>query len=208
MVGVFNLLLGGSRGPFVFFLLLAFLILVNFFRTNSRSFKGNLRIGLLLIIFAISARIATPFIASVELNTIQRLTRLLEMGTRDKMEIRDDQFLAAWQEFLAHPITGSRFVEPRFDFYPHNILLEALMATGIIGALTFLAMCFFAFRTGMYLWRAPERISFGFLLIFGAFFLSALTSGSIFVSMEFWVITALMISVPWTEKVYGFSASQ
>lgn len=43
---------------------------------------------------------------------------------------REDLWSDAWNEFMNNPILGGRI---EINFYPHNFILESLMATGIIG---------------------------------------------------------------------------
>ena len=58
----------------------------------------------------------------------------------ESVDSRERMFASAWQQFLEKPILGSALLEETSGFYPHNLVLEAFMATGIIGGCAYLLL--------------------------------------------------------------------
>jgi O-antigen ligase len=42
------------------------------------------------------------------------------------------------EQFITHPIFGDSILEKTTGFYPHNLVLEGFMATGLIGGISLL----------------------------------------------------------------------
>jgi hypothetical protein len=101
---------------------------------------------------------------------------------------------SALQQFERHPLFGDSLVESSTRFYPHNILVEALMALGALGFLTVFALCALAVidayrisvRADAWTWVA---------CIFLQYFLDAMFSGSLYFSPMFWVSTLLVLQI-------------
>ena len=97
--------------------------------------------------------------------------------------------------FLDSPIIGNQFVTKKQNYYPHNFVLEVLMATGILGAIFFFGYFAVIFRQ---IRLAIKRINYELallLILFFCSFLLNLTSGCMFLSNDFWVGAALISGI-------------
>lgn len=129
--------LGATRG--------AFLVLV--IGSMAFIYFGNLKGKLMFIVlFAI----AIPLIIyGVELTgsaVFDRITYTIEEGDSSG---RERLWTEAYQEFTEYPILGGRIEVS--GIYPHNIFLEILMATGIVGFQLFMFFLIIIFRRGYFL---------------------------------------------------------
>lgn len=117
--------LGASRGSVVA-LLLSLLIL--FFYGNRKIRVKFLFVGLIFFPILIAGAIKMgSAVFTRTTNTIESES----IGGREKF------WLDSWNEFLNYPFLGGRI---EIGFYPHNFLLEVLMATGFIGGILLLSV--------------------------------------------------------------------
>ncbi|WP_289040659.1 O-antigen ligase family protein [uncultured Zobellia sp.] len=124
-VSLIMFLLGASRGSV---LALGVSLVYIVYHSN---YKVKAKIGLLVL------AMIPIFIWSVAASgsaVFERTTKSVSSGSTG----REDLWADAWNEFLANPIFGGRI---EIGFYPHNIILEILMATGVIG-LTIVSILF------------------------------------------------------------------
>ncbi|MGD9669403.1 MAG: O-antigen ligase family protein [Hyphomicrobiaceae bacterium] len=77
-------------------------------------------------------------------------------GAGDSVSMRKLAWQAAWEQFLADPFMGKLMYETALGHYPHNIVLEVLMATGLVGAFFFGAYLFVSLRAAVFLMRRPD----------------------------------------------------
>ncbi len=131
VLSVFVMLRAGSRGPLVALIVTIFFFLF----VRSRNFfigVAVLGISLLLISFFIDS------ILEILGNISPIIESRLRMTIYDKdLSDRESFYGAAIKAFLESPIWGKQFAIFRSDghySYSHNIILDALMGLGIIGA--------------------------------------------------------------------------
>lgn len=188
-LGIALLLLGSSRGPMVAFILCSLLIVFNYIR------KGGFEIiilkfsGIIILVIG-SLFLLNQYMSKINLGSINRLMNMLDSGGQG--EERLYTWTAAWNQFVGSPIYGDSFVENLTFTYPHNIILEVLMSTGLIGFIPFSICIYYAFKKGIKLMNNENYIVF---IIFLYGFISILFSGSIFSSPAFWMSLALVFVV-------------
>lgn len=129
--------LGSSRGsvialffPFIFYL---------FFQRN---LKNKIKSIVVLVIVCVLFFIVIQFI---KLGVIERIIYTIDAlqsggGSLSRLSI----WYEAWMQFLNNPVIGNSLEVESTGGYPHNILLEVLITTGIFG---FLGYCLFLFFT-------------------------------------------------------------
>jgi O-antigen ligase len=124
-----------ARGPFIIFILLLIIYFLNRF-----SLKIYLRQGASLIILTIFIIFLLEFPISNYL--MIRLSSLTGDGLIQN--IRYDLFVSSWRGFLESPIIGHGigsfglfYLGEDVRAYPHNIILQILFETGIIGLFLF-----------------------------------------------------------------------
>jgi hypothetical protein len=192
MLGLLNLVLGASRGPMLFTVLAFVTVLLNAWRLNRFSSRGLfIFLGVLSALFVFFYFFVWPLIADIDFEFISRIAFSLEGGVDG--EDRDLSIAAAWQDFLHNPVIGSSFVGTLDGYYPHNIVVEALMATGILGGIWFLAYLFIVlFKCFVLLYK---KISFPFAIIMLGIIASSLLSGSLFMGVDLWPWSVFIISL-------------
>lgn len=183
VIGGLVLVLGGSRGPFLG-TAISLLLIVGISVYNARKTTLNL----LKIFFLIGGSCAGLFYylySHLENSNLLVLKRLQSLNEGGGKEVRSYQWESAIEQFTSSPILGDRYLERAFNFYPHNVYLEALMATGLVGSFWFFGML------GLLLWgfyndvrTNSHRILYGIILF--AILLSVFTSGSLFQSVILW----------------------
>ena len=134
VIGTLISLRSGSRGPLL--CLISIIVFTTITRTRKLSngiLLSLLFTGLVVIfyqgILAIIARIAPVLVE-----------RLLYSASNEERALLLQE---AWEAFLNNPVLGDRFAIIHADgkfIYSHNMLLDALMGTGIIGGTVFAAM--------------------------------------------------------------------
>ncbi|MGF7231483.1 O-antigen ligase family protein [Arachidicoccus sp.] len=87
---------------------------------------------------------------------------------------------AAKREFWQHPIIGGRIEVS--SIYPHEIFLEILMATGVVGVLLFLYVLIGAFKRSAYMCKRDYSNIFIFIILIQGL-AQSLVSGALYVSI-------------------------
>jgi O-antigen ligase len=114
-------------------------------------------------------------------------------GTSDvSTSIRLMTWTRAIQQFESSPWIGASFVEIKERFYPHNLLLEALLTTGIAG-FSALAVVLLAGAA------ASARVLFSrhawVALLLCQLFIAIMFSGSIYFSDGFWICLSAVLAL-------------
>lgn len=190
-LGCFSLFIGGSRGPVV--ALLACLVLLYFGAVRSRiNFKKLSGIIIAFLgIAAITSLLATR-LGSLSLYRLEGIfTQNIMVATSDsnRLSYLQKGFELIWNNL----ILGYGLELPGIG-YPHNLVLEAFLGTGVFGGLIF---------TGIYLYSVVKAISlirndwkrWGWLgIIFIQYAIAALIAGTLYKSYTFWYLLFAVIS--------------
>lgn len=103
-------------------------------------------------------------------------------------------FNGAWEQFLRNPFWGDAIIESTTSYYPHNSILESLMATGVLGTLPFLVVTTASLIAAWKLIAWHSGLEWlGLLTI--QYFLDTLTTGAHWGNAQVWLLTAAVISV-------------
>lgn len=203
-LGLFVLILGASRGPlFVAVILLTFLFLIYFWyvRKTQMFFLKLFTTPLVLLLLFI--QFVLPNVAWKDIEIVNRLLLFAEGQSTGDKEVRNYLWESAWQQFLEHPILGDQFLERTYSHYPHNIYLESLMATGIIGGTIFLSLIVYLLVLVLrHVLNRQKVVIFSLLLL--STLLANLTSGSLFGNISLWVLIAFIGSIP-KKEVLSFN---
>ena len=188
LLGLFVLFASGSRGPLV-----AMVLAIVFFE----AVKGG-RAAIFL------ALVAAPFVAALTFdltqveatlgtNLISRLDTAIE-GTDASSSGRVAQISSAWKLFVQAPMFGAALEDPAFRVYPHNIIVEAFMATGVFGGTMLIVLISMTGWLAFQLARSSPVLS-----IYGALFVqyvvAAQFSGSIYTSSVTWALLACVLGL-------------
>lgn len=193
MAGGANVLIGASRGPALALgltLALTFFLLV---RGSAGALGLKLRGKLWVYGGAlIAAVIYLMLTRSESIFLFARFTSMFDSSAGRAVELRDVIFDQAWHDFLSEPVFGYSYMTSG-GYSPHNIFLEALMATGVVGSFFLLPAMVAAVRGA---WRVllgqvgAPGVSIALAGV--ALFIVGLTSGSVGQFPEFWIILTIV----------------
>ena len=228
VLGMFNLFAGASRGPMVSFILISLLIMIYSIvtvlsklirkrytskpRVTNYSFSNLVRISMTnakikrlmrtimgpLIIMSVLYFIHGPRKLNFEM--FRRMSATSELRISEPMLDRVSIWQSSWSQFKEHPYVGDSFINNVSKIYSHNIILDSLMSTGLLGTIPFLTYLAMPFLLFFQLNQRQKRdLAVIFILFLGALLLY-MTSGGLFTSAEFWILSALIIGISSIKK--------
>ena len=196
VAGGSNILIGASRGPAlalgVALLLTLFLLVRGGAVARGGRLKGKLWVygGVMAagLMYLVITRSDTMFL-------FERFASMFDPDMGRTIELRDVIYAQAWQNFLEAPVFGYSYMT--VDGYsPHNIFLEALMATGVVGSFFLIPTMYAAVLGG---WRLllgrSGREGVPIALVGACLFIVGLTSGSVGQFPEFWVFLTIVMTL-------------
>jgi O-antigen ligase len=124
-----------------------------------------------------------------------RMSALLELPVNGKNYDRIYMWESAWQQFKSSPVLGDRFINNIDKTYSHNIILDSLMSTGLLGTIPFLFYLAMPFLMFYKLNKTRKRQLLIVFILFLATFMLSMTSGGLFTVSEFWILSALIIGL-------------
>jgi O-antigen ligase len=101
---------------------------------------------------------------------------------------------AAITQFMENPIFGSGMAEQETGDYPHNLWIEAFMATGVVGGVAMLVVTLKALKACMLVIKT-QRQGAWVGLIFLQYLVAGLFSGAIWGSTAFWCFAVGTVSL-------------
>jgi O-antigen ligase len=177
LFGLIPFFLGASRGSVVA-LLLPFMII------SLVKFSRKIRVKTLFILGLFT--MVTIFLAAyVGTGVFTRVLRILhDIQYGGASVVRLEIWSAAIDQFLSSPIFGSSIGMEKY-FYPHNIFIEVLMSTGLIGFLPFALLIIYSFhKSFLIIKHRPEFI--WITVLFWQGFILQLFSGALYTAVFFW----------------------
>jgi len=129
---MFAMLLGGSRGP-------AIALLVGL--GTMTFFAGRLsRRTLIILMLVVSLRGVMTNLPDAVLERYFSGDRWLETQTGEGVPLRIERAIVALERWWEYPVFGSGTSGNRQIYYSHNLFIQILMETGLIGLALFLSM--------------------------------------------------------------------
>jgi hypothetical protein len=185
------LLSTGARGPLIA-TVASVLILVS---AHPMSRRRRIQVFAIAAILSSAVALMIPGLSSkFGLSIAERLAVLVSRGQEESVNGRLDRLVTAMSDFGRHPVLGSSITTSTTRDYPHNVIAEAFMATGLLGGGLLLAIVFASVSAARRRLRAPEGDSPVWpATIFPTVMLTALVSGSIAYSSVLWVTIASLI---------------
>ena len=175
-----NLLIAGSKGPMVSFLVvffLSFLFNSKYYFKNSFDFLCNI-VFLFLMIISLFIVFGSSLIS-----------RVGNVSSDESTQVRTAVFQNAIDQFCDNSFLGSHFLVLKSKMYSHNIIMDILLATGIFGFVLLLPVFLKAFSI---FWK--DRFSSPITLIFLYLFIMSFFSGSIYSSSELFLCFLLLMN--------------
>jgi O-antigen ligase len=124
---------------------------------------------------------------------VDRIVALRDLRADASTEVHVEGARGAWEEFLDHPAFGSGLDESRTGEYPHNVVIESFMATGVLGGAAFsiILLCSSVAAAKLMTTNATRWIS----LLYVQYLVSALVSGALYLSGTMWCFIAAVIGL-------------
>lgn len=198
LIGFSSLLLGASRGPFIGTMLMIVLSLGITFHIRRNKAVYLLKIlSVAVIMGTVLYRPITNFLSTNNVSLLIRIEQFAQSRGKNKVEYRDVAFRSAFNDFLNSPIIGERYLGTFDNFYPHNIILEAFMATGIVGGFFFAIYFAFFIRSSFVILTSRRFESMQpFTIISILCFLLGLTSGGLFSNPDIFILSTVTTLLP------------
>jgi O-antigen ligase len=195
-VGLLLLMLGASRGPFIFSVLISLILLIVHYRNIGFKFLHFIYLGIIsfIVIFSMYTYVI-PFYKNYDFAMLSRLDSYMEDKRAGGEEERDYIYRSALTQFMDHPIIGDSYLEETSGYYPHNIIIEALMATGLVGGVFFIfsvVIALFQMNTALRVNRKGHF--YVYFVSFSMIILLSQTSGSLFSSPELWAFWPIILN--------------
>lgn len=188
-LGALTVMLSASRGPLLILVLILPLQLILAARSGA-PLRATLAAAFLVVSIAGGWRVAQE---NFDVAAVVRVVTAFDPddpSTTGRSEVMAD----AWAQYVEHPIIGAGLEEPRTGFYPHNVVIEAFMATGVVGGFAFLSILLLGVHA---IWRVlvhrPQHAWVGLLCI--QYVLAAQVSGSLWGSPEMWAFLAAVFAL-------------
>lgn len=191
VLGFCILIMGASRGPM---LICAFCLLLIFWEHFKWAYN-RVTFWFRSVVFAgVMAGITAFFILPnvKEITFLNRVSDTVNKG--NGLDERSAQWSAAWEQFLSSPAWGDKLVERALGSYPHNVVLEVLMSTGMLGGVFFFGLLIMAGWKYLQRRSVDQEFTPVYYLFIG-YFGFAMFSSALITLVQFWVLLALVVSV-------------
>lgn len=189
----------GGRGPILATVIALSLFYGAKYWQDSLS-KPTIHLGVLVLLWTLSYFILNGIFDHTNSHFVHRMAPLLTGQIDEAVNERFIYYQSAFQAFLQHPFAGVGFggwpmshgLED-ISLHPHNIFLEILSETGLIGFVLFIAFLYLVVRNLKlpFIFSTPERTSLALLTIFS--FINAQKTGDLhdnlllFFTLSLWV---------------------
>lgn len=195
--GIVLLFLAASRGPIIATIVCCFLLLISLKREGVNIIK--LIIGIIITTFAVST--ASSFAVTSGSSFIDRFAMTLAGDEfSNTAYIQRPELLQISSQLIAdNPIFGFGLEVPNIG-YPHNLIVEAFLTTGIFGGFIFMVISIYTVVKAVHI-IMDKNNSWSWLgLIFIQQFIVDMFSGCLYLSSTFWYLSFAIISI---QKIKG-----
>jgi len=186
-LAVIPFFLGASRGSI-------FAIFIPFFMMalSYLSFKSILKYIFLFTIIIVLLVYLDEYLGSGLLNRFLGTSEAIESGGSSASR------LGIWSkslsQFVEFPIFGDRLNTVGVDYYPHNIYIEVLQTTGIIGGIPFFVLVYQTIKASFNIFK--NHIEYAWIpVIFIQSVMKHMFSGALYNASWFWVSMAIVLSL-------------
>lgn len=194
MLGLVCVGLGTSRGP-VLALVCALCVLILIHAEHRREKNRQLlKVFLLIIGTGLAASWYFSELVDAFIVRFQEAQQLTGYST----VVRLDMWERAWMQFVDNPILGDALVERERVQYPHNVIVESFMATGILGGVIFLMLLLHGSLSAFKLVRRRPEIAWVALLAI-QYMVGAMFSGSVWGNGAMWGMMTATVAL--TEEI-------
>lgn len=185
-LGAVTIIIAGARSPFLaFMVVIPYLLIV----------KKNFKLILIFAVFLILAIIMIYFLGKSPDYQFEFTNRTYLWLFEGDNSLRTPLFERAIDVFKINPVFGGR-THYEDGMYPHNIVLELLMATGIVGLVLYI-LKFLPVLKNFYLFTSRSNNIFYvlFFAVFLQYFVLSSTSFTLYSVPEFLYFSSIIIGI-------------
>jgi O-antigen ligase len=191
--GIYLLFLAASRGPIIGAIVCCLLLILSLKCEGVNIIK--LIAGLIIAIFAVNT--LSSFATSSGSSYLDRFSSFFagdDFGNTSYVQ-RPELLEISSRLIADNPILGFGLELPNLG-YPHNIIVEAFLATGLFGGFLFLIISIFTTVKALNM-IMDKNSSWSWLgILFIQQLIAAMLSGSLYGSSQFWYLLFAILSVP------------
>lgn len=195
IIGFVGIFVSASKGPFVALIL----VLVLFFILWYGSVKSAFIIAFFAILLSLYYIEIVSFLNQYfNSNFLDRLLYTVEVG---EDEARGSLLSVAFNEFVENPFFGNAMLIQKDGItgsYPHNIIVEAFMATGFFGGMVFVFFVIKCIKTTINIIPNHSAITW-IALLFMQYFIFGMFSKNLYANDLFWMFSLLLIATVYKE---------
>lgn len=188
--------LGASRGALI---ALGIPFILYFLSGKTIGFK--IRSLILLAIIVIGVIYLDQYFSSGLLNRFLGISEAIETGASSASRI--DIWKASFEQFLNNPIFGDKLKIDGVNGYAHNIILEVLQTTGLMGFIPFIIVIINAWKICLYILKHHKAYFWIPVIFIQAFFMN-MFSGAIYNASWFWTSMALLLCLGYSLKKINY----
>lgn len=190
LFGFFGIVISASKSPLIALFIVSS-VFIFFWHGRIKSFIILTLLGIILSLFFLEN---LYFLSNYfESGFIERVLYTAEI---ESDEVRESLLKAASFDFSQNPIFGNAFLIQNHEFsgsYPHNSVVEAFMATGVLGGIIFIFLILKGIQKAIYLIKSKS--SFAWIsLIFLQHLVLGIFSGNLYSSNLFWLTLVIIFS--------------
>ena len=188
--GIAILILSASKGPILAFLvtILMYTCCVNLGK------RGNINLFLINGVLLTTVSIVVFYMAfEFDTSVANRISQMLSGDSQGVMS-RITMLSAAWDMFLSNPLFGGGLELVEYKGYPHNVIVESFMATGVFGGTAFLVLVLAAFVCALRIISRNDRYSWVGLLYL-QYMVASMVSGALYNSSIMWAMMGSVFGI-------------
>ncbi|MBW4454661.1 MAG: O-antigen ligase family protein [Nostoc indistinguendum CM1-VF10] len=196
VTGLILLFLAASKGPIVAIFVCVCLLLVSLQHQRVNTFK----IFSIITVAVVFANIAFSFALDSGSSLIERFTSLLSgdyFGYSQFVQ-RPELYQKVSELIVEYPIFGYGLEVPNLG-YPHNLILEAFLATGFLGGSLFLMLYIYATIKAISIVMAKNNSWSWLGLLYIQYAVAVMFSGALYNSYIFWYLLFAIIGLKKTK---------
>ena len=188
-VGVYPMMIGASRGPLIAIIVCSLLLFVA--RLRERQMKNALFVGIVLCGLGAGFVLVAQEIGSVAVDRFIGIRTDIAAGTGAAARLYIWE--SAVRGFLSSPLLGASLTVPG-QVHPHNFIVEAFLATGVLGGTCFTILLIAGIRRSFRILRHyPE---YGWIaILFVHYAVNGMFSSSIGTLPAFWYTFGAVLGV-------------
>ena len=190
VMGVILCIVSASKGPLLSLGVLSMVM----FASRAASLPRHRRIAELSFATVVLVGLIALGIVLQQHGLLAIYDRFSDIASDRSTAVRLQAWLGAMGQFDSSPLFGSSFVELSTRFYPHNNVLETMMAVGVGGLLLLLLLLALSSAASLTVIVRARQWSW-VALLFLQHAISGLLSGSIYRTGAFWISMLMILGV-------------